>query len=120
MMTETAQEKRELLEAARTALLRLCPEGSEVTCVLKAVSQSGMSRKIILLVPEEYTTGKGEKRIQITNISSAAARVLGERYDADAGAVRVTGCGMDMGFHLVDSLGGVLYGGNYKLKHRWV
>jgi len=32
----------------------------------------------------------------------------------------VTGCGMDMGFHLVNSLAYILFGDGYALDQRWL
>lgn len=43
-----------------------------------------------------------------------------ESYDRKREAVKVGGCGMDMGFHLVYWLGVVLFGDGYALKHSWM
>jgi hypothetical protein len=80
-------------------LRKLCPPGTTVHCVLRHVSRSGMMRHISLF--------KGTQPI-----SWDAARVLG--YSLNDGrahwAVKVGGCGMDMGFHLVNSLSYALHG----------
>jgi hypothetical protein len=77
---------------------------------LVSVSRSGMQRRIKLLVvnPEG----------QIQNVSGWAADALGWRQDDESMSVVVDGAGMDMGFHLVDTLGRVLE--MSKLGHRWI
>jgi hypothetical protein len=42
-------------------------------------------------------------------VSYLVARALGERIDRNNGGVKVSGCGMDMGFSLVYNLSHVLY-----------
>lgn len=92
-------------------------EGSTVYTVLRSVSSSGMTRHISLLV------ANGD---EITDITYYAAGVLGDSlYERDGSrSIRVNGCGMDMGFHLVYNLSSVLFKGEeragYKLSHRWL
>lgn len=97
--------KKEKDEAKRLAILDLrsmLKPGDEVVTVLRRRSASGMSRCISL-----YIVRNG----QIQAISFLAARALGYRLKEVDGsnAVHVTGCGMDMGFHLVYSLSRVLF-----------
>jgi len=88
-----------------------------VYTVLRHVSSSGMSRDISLLVVDTET-GK------LRNITHASALALGEKPKERYGrwVIRVNGCGMDMGFHLVDSLGYALgkQTNGIKLHHEWV
>jgi hypothetical protein len=87
-----------------------------VYTVLRHVSQSGMSRDISLFIVEDN---------RLRNITYTVAIALGEKPKDKNGqrVIRVNGCGMDMGFHLVYSLSSVLYGhedrGGYKLSHEW-
>ena len=88
----------------------------EIFTILRHVSSSGMTRDISLI-----TTYEG----QIINITWYAAQVMktGRLVDSKGfNAIRVGGCGMDMGFHLVYSLCLALYGldGGYKVNQRWL
>lgn len=74
--------------------------GSTVYTVLRSVSRSGMSRDIDLYVIEN-----GEPH----RITFHAARACGFTYSRKTEALRVGGCGMDMGFHVVSTLSHVLY-----------
>lgn len=79
--------------------------GDTVYCVLRHVSRSGMSRDISPLVIQN-----GEHRYLAYHV----ARVLGLRDVAGAhDAVRINGCGMDMGFELVYQLGRRLFPGGF-------
>jgi hypothetical protein len=79
------------------------------------VSRSGMYRVIGVMIM------RNNKPI---DISGWVAKALGWGYDRDKNGVKVSGAGMDMGFHLVYELSSVLYGyknrGGYKLEHRWL
>jgi hypothetical protein len=52
----------------------------------------------------------------------AVSKVLGWTLKTKNGSdtIRVSGCGMDMGYHLVHSLSYALYGDGYALKHEWL
>ncbi len=78
---------------------------------LKHVSRSGMSRSIALYVI------KDNKPIWL---SYYAARVLGWGWDDKRYAVKVKGCGMDMGFHVVYALSSTLFKDGYKLNQKWL
>lgn len=115
--------KQQQAEEARQSLLKFCPPGARVYCVLRHVSKSGMSR-VIQLVVNDATDG------HLVQIGHWAARLLDWRFDCDKNGVKVTGAGMDMGFHLVYTLSSALYGydaegkycqeGAYSLKHEWL
>lgn len=96
--------KEEVLEAKNT-LLEWVKAGDTVYTILRHRSSSGMSRVIDLKVVR-VKEGKPE----IYNIGYYAAKVLGLKWDEERGGVKVSGCGMDMGFHLVYGLGSVLWG----------
>ena len=80
------------------------------TC-LRSVSSSGMSRTLDL-----YYVEKGE----IVRITWSAAKALRWNYDRRKEALRVQGCGMDMGFHTVYTLSYYLFGNSRALRHRWL
>ena len=69
-------------------------------------SRSGMLRKIAVYLV------RGNEPL---NRSYDAAHALGWPLDRDTDAVRVSGCGMDMGFHLVYELSRVLFPKGYAL-----
>lgn len=126
------QEVSESLEHLR----KWAPPGTTVYTVLRRVSRSGMSRLIDLYVI------RANKPVWL---SFSAARVLGYPQDHRSGALKVGGCGMDMGFHLVNSLSYKIHGresrgdgvkpeaegrlftprrghfqAGYSLKHEWI
>lgn len=120
--------EREAMKRLRQSLRR----GSTVYTVLRGASSSGMSRTISL-----HVIRGGELR----DITAAAARAMGYKVvRAPMGeGIRVGGCGMDMGFHLVYNLSRSLFkprkpkpgedakapgranlrDGGYALNHRW-
>jgi hypothetical protein len=88
-----------------------------VYTVLRSVSASGMTRHISLKVAHGSN---------IFDITYLAAQALGDKVHDKHGhnTLKVNGCGMDMGFHIVYSLSSVLYAGQdragYVLSHRWI
>jgi hypothetical protein len=106
MTTATISKKEQKaldIEYAREQLLtHYLNEGDTVYTVLRSVSSSGMSRTMSLKV------AKDGKILDLTYYASVVldyplVEVNGSR------AVRVGGCGMDMGFHVVYSLSRVLF-----------
>lgn len=109
-------------EEAKTNLRQEFPAGSTVKLILSHVSRTGMSRTIRTLTAEDR------------DVSSWVARAVGLSWDSTfMGGVKISGCGMDMGFHLVDCLSYALYGaaidqsrerlnekGNGGLKMKWL
>ena len=96
--TRTRNEQR---DAAREALRELYPVGSTVHTKLLHVSRSGMLRSIAVLYPTPAGT--------IRDVSGLVARAIGSKLHSPTGGVAMGGCGMDMGFALVYSLGRALY-----------
>lgn len=123
----TAKAGKELHRAQRVEILRnLIKPGQTVYTQIVSVSKTGMSRVIRLHIVDD---GK------IVGITGYAATVLG--WSGDADGLKVTGCGMDMGFHTVYCLGQSLWpqgtpephgsrngapdsSGGYALKHEWL
>ena len=105
--------KRLQAQHAKEQLLNLLDEGDTVYTVLRHCSASGMTRRIDLY------TFKDNKKVYLTGLY---ALMRGERPPKDG--LKVSGCGMDMGFHLVYTMGRLLFEGagdnGYKLNHEWI
>jgi len=111
--------KAEIAESKARLLEWLTP-GMTVYTILDSVSRSGMCRNIRLLTLE----GDGPRYL-----SYHAARMLGYAINGHSDAIRITGCGMDMGFALVYDLSSALFArdendtqhsGGYALNQRWL
>lgn len=126
-------EKERQAAKAREYLLDALKPGDTVYCVINSVARSGMSRKIKFLAMGEQLEGKKVTRRYVRNISYLIAQACGYSYDRDNGALRVAGCGMDMGFAVVYDLAATLWPtstakpgadpkstGGYALKHEWL
>lgn len=112
MSTRAKVTKAERDEAI--AQLRECLKpGDTVYTVLKHRSRSGMQREIAVLLVADATDGSGP---YARNASYRVATALGWRC-SDRDAVVVGGCGMDMGFHVVYTLGRVLFPEGGSLEH---
>jgi hypothetical protein len=117
MITKKAQAQADK-ELARMELREMFAEQEKpkVYTILRHCSQSGMSRDISL------KTIENGRLIDITYTASIA---LGEKPKDRNGqrVIRVNGCGMDMGYHLVHNLSMALYFGQdqagYVLSHDW-
>jgi hypothetical protein len=109
----TTKAERQQAESQREdALLRLraiLKPGDTVYCVLRNVSASGMTRHISVfaLDTQEGRTLTGGWFIH--DISFDVAKVLRERINRNDGGLVISGCGMDMGFHVVYELGRRLF-----------
>lgn len=115
--------KQTEIEESKAELRKMFPKGSTVYCVLRRVARSGMSRDISPLwigkLPRSQSAGKCA--LDVRYPWWHVAKVLGIRaISGGSDAVRINGCGMDMGFHLVYSLAAALYGDGYSLTHRWL
>lgn len=91
-MNKKIAEKTEAIEQ----LKKILAPGDTVYAIIRKVSKSGMSRTIDLY---------GKDYMYLTGYISQA---LGWRRDK-SGALKVTGCGMDMVFHTVYCLGCALW-----------
>lgn len=147
-------------EQARADLLKLLKPGATVYTILRHCSASGMSRVIDLVVierarekryplkPEGLADYKGQRDYdaepigyttleRIRSVAYLAGKAMGYTFDRDRTGLKVSGCGMDMGFHLVYNLGATLWPkgtkkphgtrngepdscGGYALQHRWL
>ena len=117
MSTMTNAEKSEQAEAT-ARLLEWVKPGDTLYTQVKNVSRSGMSRVIQVIQLEN-----NEPRYLGYNVAQA----LGWSYDRKREGVKVSGCGMDMGFHLIYELSvklfcteGYDHDKAYSLKQRWL
>ena len=85
--------------------------GTTVYTVLRSVSASGMSRCLDL-----YCVHQGE----IIRLTWSAAKALDQTYDSRRQALRVAGCGFDVGHDAAYSLGLALFGDGDALRHSWL
>lgn len=116
-ITKREQARLDREYAKERLLTHYLKQGNKVYTILRHVSSSGMSRDISLVIAQ------GDEIIDITYYASHA---LEDRLIESKGhrAIRVNGCGMDMGFHLVYNLSSVLFKGQdragYVLKQGWL
>lgn len=101
----TKKEREAQAVEAKAWLLERVKAGARIYTALKHVSSSGMSRRISLYMVQ------GE---EIQRLTWATARVLGYKYNDSEDSITVSGCGMDMGYHLVYSLSRVLFQENFE------
>lgn len=118
MNTKTT-ERAEAIENLRKLLVR----DDCVYTVLRHVSSSGMTRYMDLYYIRENRPQR---------ITYSAAKALGWTYDNKREALKVGGCGMDMGFHAVYTLASILFRNDgfkdtvtgedagYSLRHEWM
>jgi hypothetical protein len=100
MSKRTKAQEQERQEAI-AELRKLCPPGTTVRTIARHVSRSGMYRVI-----DCYVIKKGDT----LRISWAVAKAIDSKYDRRHEGIGVGGCGMDMGFHIVNSLSYALHG----------
>jgi len=100
-------EREDTLLALRTAL----KPGTTVYTILRHVSASGMYRWLDLYTIESNRPFR---------LTWSAAIALEWTYDRRREALKVTGAGMDMGFHAVYSLARALHGDGDALNQRWL
>lgn len=102
--------------AAFKTLKKALRPGQVIYFVVTHVARSGMQRSIEFYIPSHATKwdAKRERSIKtrelvIDKITWEMSRILGYRVDQKNGGLVVGGCGMDMGFHCVYTLGGKLW-----------
>jgi hypothetical protein len=119
-MTKLNKEDQQL--SKQRLLEEYLTDTRTVYTVLRSVSASGMTRHISLVVAAIGNDGDPA----LYDITYHAAKVLGDKLNERNGyrTIKVNGCGMDMGYHLVHSLSSVLFAGQdragYVLSHRWI
>jgi|TARA_R100000458_G_scaffold4182_1_gene3381 hypothetical protein len=92
-------------------LKKYLKKGDTIYTICKHVSRSGMMRHIafyIMLNNEPF------------RINAHIADVLDMKFNKHNDALKVSGTGMDMGFHIVYSLSQTLFDDGYNLNQRWM
>ena len=133
-----AEGERLYREQAKADLRALLRPGMTVYTCLRHRAASGMSRRISLHVAMmEERTPRGSdkaKRVPVIRDITHMASIAMDYTVHGNGGIVVGGCGMDMGFHLVYTLGRTLWpdgsrkgrGGNpdrdggYSLNQEWI
>jgi hypothetical protein len=98
MTTKLSKAQQAERDAAIMELRSIFPPNSTVSVVLRHVSRSGMERAISVISPD------------LRDVSWLVARATGFKMHGAHEGLKVGGCGMDMGFHVVYSLSRTLYG----------
>jgi hypothetical protein len=118
-----AEGKRLYREQVLQEMRETLKPGDTVYTLLRNVSRSGMSRVISLFIVRDNRIRCIDYRVSI---------ILGDKQTKEG--IKVNGCGMDMGFHLVYTLGRYLFpdgfvnpdtneqakDGGYSLRHEWM
>lgn len=99
-----AEGQRLYVEQVKKSLKKFIKPGTTIYTNVNRVSSSGMSRNISLyaIIPAK----KGEPA-RLANITYSVSVVTG--FSMKEGGIQVSGCGMDMCFHLVYGLGRSLW-----------
>jgi len=105
-MRNTEKEREE--SKATERLREWIKPGDTLYTVLRHRSRSGMSRSISVLGLQQINNLPQDK-IQIWSYDGNVALATGRKFDRDREGVKVQGCGMDMGFHLVYTLSRILF-----------
>jgi hypothetical protein len=106
-LSKKEQKKADYEYAKKQLLDYYLNEGDTIYTIIRSVSASGMSRTISLKV------ARGGQILDLTYFASV---VLGWPLVEKNGsrALRVGGCGMDMGFHTVYTLASILFRDKYE------
>lgn len=119
----TKEEKKLAIEELRNAIKCASKESDGKPVVytnLVSVSRSGMSRNIAVYIVDMKNTPRG----LLWNISPLIAKAEGGKAKEHNGTfcLGVSGCGMDMGYHIVSNVAYILTNWkNYRtLSHRWM
>jgi hypothetical protein len=85
----------------------------EIRTMLKHCSRSGMMRVIRMFIVE------GSELHEIVSLPAFEAQNW-MKYNGSKDGWVVSGCGMDMGFHLVYSIAQFYTGDGYSVRQRWI
>ena len=99
---------------AISKLKEFVKEGDTLYTDVKHVSKSGMTRHMKVVQLQVYKN-KATPSYWHYFIAKALDLPMNKDYQ-----VIVRGCGMDMGFHLIENLSRVLYGKGDAIKQRWL
>ena len=111
-MEKLSNERREELVKMLKSYFK---KDSTAFCSLKSVSSSGGYRHIQILA---------SKKNKIYNLSYYVAELCGFSWKENTSSVGVSGGGMDMGFHIVNTLSYYLFSnkkrGEYYIHSQWI
>ena len=110
-MTIKEQQKQEAIERLREVLKK----GDVLFTQLMHVSSSGMTRHIKVRQLKQDTALDWTRLISIALDWKQAQNKYG-----NPNGIKVGGCGMDMGFHLVYTLSSILFDDGYAIKQEWL
>ena len=96
---------------ANETLFRILEKHEKIYCSVKHVANSGMSRHIAFYVAD------GDKILTITRLIGV---ILDLPYRERTGGLFISGCGMDMGFHIVYNLGLVMFEDGYRFRNVFI
>jgi len=96
---------------ANETLFKILDKRKEIYCSVKHVANSGMSRHIAFYVAD------GDKILTITRQIGV---ILDLPYRERTGGLFISGCGMDMGFHIVYNLGLVMFEDGYRFRNVFI
>ena len=108
---KTLEQER---QDAISKLKEYVKEGDTLYTDVKHVSKSGMTRHMKVIQLQIYN-----KKARPSYWHYYIAKALNLPMNRD-NQVIVRGCGMDMGFHLINSLSRTLYGKGDAIKHEWL
>jgi hypothetical protein len=103
-------ENKETIKKLKKAF----PKGSTAYTKVIHCSNSGMMRIISVM-----SIKKNQPYYHNYNINEILSNVKHAEKFGEYG-LKVNGCGMDMGFHIIYSLSSKLYGDGYAINHRWI
>lgn len=89
-------------------LKELLSDNSDIFIICRKVAPSGMSRVLSFFIIKDK---------EPCYINYPISELLGYKFSRDRDGLKITGCGMDMGFHVVSELGRVL---GIKVRHIWL
>lgn len=124
-------------ETAADRLRKYFAPGDTAHTILLHVSASGMSRHIAVIATEKNKWNSNPKQSVPVNVSGLVATLLDRKMNKGCTGIVIGGCGMDMGFEIVYSMGKALWpegtdkphstrngepdsDGGYAIKHRWI
>jgi hypothetical protein len=108
----TRDAKQAVRQEAIDRLKQWIKPGDTLYTQIKHVSRSGMQRVIQVVkidCPDKYRIDEGKTEPDILYLGYNVATVVDMRYDREREGVKVGGCGMDTGFHLVYELSHALF-----------
>ncbi len=110
-------EKREAIEALKEwGIVR----GDVIYTIVKSVAASGMSRTIDLYKIESCDSHGYVRKLYLSRrVAAATGYKMGKDRFGNYNGVKIGGAGMDMGFHLVESLSYAMFGDGKALRQEW-